>query len=102
MRIKTIYLAGKITGDPNYKSKFEAARKELERAGFIVLDPSMLPSTGFEYDAYIRMSKAMLVECDAVYLLPDWKESKGAKQEYKTALARRMEIIFMEEQNDTL
>ena len=33
-----VYLAGKITGDPNYREKFaEAAKKLEERAGVTVL-----------------------------------------------------------------
>ena len=28
-----IYLAGKITGDPNYKAKFEAAAEEYKKKG---------------------------------------------------------------------
>jgi len=89
----TVYLAGKITGDPNYRKKFERARKELERAGYIVLDPSILPPTGFEYAAYIRMSTAMLYECAAVCLLPDWIDSQGAMCEKWQALTLG-KIIF--------
>ncbi len=73
----TVYLARKITGDPNYRQKFERARKCLEAIGYIVLDPSVLPSEGFSWDAYMRMSRAMLVECEAICFLPDWTESTG-------------------------
>ena len=62
----TVYLAGKITRDPEYKQKFEAACLELERAGYIVLNPATLPAAGFEYAAYIRISKAMMDECAQV------------------------------------
>ena len=34
-----IYIAGKITGDPNYKAKFEAAAEEYKKKGYIVLNP---------------------------------------------------------------
>lgn len=35
-----VYLAGKITGDPNYREKFAAAAKKLEeRAGVTVISP---------------------------------------------------------------
>lgn len=90
----TVYIAGKISDDPDYKRKFAAARKELERAGFIVLDPSILPSSGFEYDAYIRISTAMMDECAAVCFLPDWAESGGARKEFARATARGQYIFF--------
>ena len=31
---ETVYLAGKITGDPFYRSKFYDAQKKLEEGGF--------------------------------------------------------------------
>ena len=31
MQKKTVYLAGKITGDPFYRSKFYEAQKKLEK-----------------------------------------------------------------------
>lgn len=79
MQKKTLYLAGKITGDPFYRSKFYEAQKKLEDGGFIVVNPALLPSEGFTWEAYMRMSGAMLTECAEICFLPDWKESKGAK-----------------------
>lgn len=93
----TVYLAGKITGDPRYRRKFHMAARELEDAGFIVVNPAMLPSSGFEYDAYIRMSTAMLNECAAACFLPDWKDSAGAKHEYDVATVLRKDIFFFDE-----
>lgn len=83
---KTVYLAGKITGDPFYRSKFNAAAQELAAAGFVVVNPAMLPEEGFTWEAYMRMSSAMLDECEAVCFLPDWKESRGARHEHKRAI----------------
>lgn len=92
---QTIYLAGKITGDPNYRAKFEAAQKFLEEQGHIVLSPAVLPSKGFPWEAYIRMSRAMLIECSTICFLPDWTESTGALLEYKLARSRNMEMLFL-------
>lgn len=94
--VKTVYLAGKITGDNYYWSKFNEAERELEAAGFVVLNPAMLPGKGFTYEAYMRMSSAMLDECDAVCFLPDWVESKGAMYEFGRATARGIEVFFYE------
>lgn len=51
MQKKTVYLAGKITGDPFYRSKFYEAQKKLEEGGFIVVNPALLPSEGFPLHA---------------------------------------------------
>lgn len=90
---ETVYLAGKITGDPFYWSKFAAAQYELEKAGYVVLNPANQPQ-GFAYEAYIRMSRAMQDECQSVCFLPDWKESIGAQGEYGRAIASGQRVFF--------
>ena len=55
---RTLYLAGKITGDPYYFTKFYNAQKKLEEGGFIVVNPALLPAEGFTWEAYMRMSGA--------------------------------------------
>lgn len=91
---RTLYLAGKITGDPYYFTKFYNAQKKLEEGGFIVVNPALLPAEGFTWEAYMRMSGAMLAECAEVCFLPDWKESKGAKYEFGEAMAQNKPFFF--------
>lgn len=91
---ETVYLAGKITGDPSYFSKFYEAQKKLEAGGFIVVNPALLPSSGFSWEAYMRMSSAMLDECAAACFLPDWIDSKGATYEFGRATARGMRVFL--------
>lgn len=50
-----IYIAGKITGDPDYKAKFEEAENFYKKKGFTV---------------------------DVVAFLPDFKQSAGAEVEH--------------------
>ena len=38
-----VYLAGKISGDPGYWSKFSLAQEQMEDEGHIVLNPAELP-----------------------------------------------------------
>lgn len=94
---ETVYLAGKITGDILYRSKFHDAQRKLEEGGFIVLNPALLPSEGFTYEAYIRMSSAMLDECAAACFLPDWTESNGAIYEYGKAVAAGKRVFMFAE-----
>lgn len=78
-----IYLAGKITGDDNYKEKFRRYARAIP-LGARVMNPAVLP-TGFEHHEYTRICFAMIDVCDAVLFLPDWEDSKGAKMEHEYA-----------------
>ena len=95
--MKTVYLAGKITNDPDYKENFKEAEDYFNSlGGYVVLSPTILPDKGFEYYAYIRMSMAMLNECEAVCMIPGWHESQGAKSEYEYATTMGREIFYFD------
>ena len=80
-----IYIAGKITGNPNYKEQFAAAEKKLKAEGHQVINPTWKPE-GLPYKQYIDMGLMELQQSDVIYLLSDWKDSKGARMEYIYAL----------------
>lgn len=90
----TVYLAGKITGDPCFFSKFYEAQRALEEAGYIVLSGIRLPQEGFTWEQYMRITAAMLEECETVCFLPNWKDSRGAAYEYGQAAAREKFMFF--------
>ena len=75
-----VYIAGKITGDPNYREKFQKAQDVLEAKGFTVLNPLVLPG-GMTPADYMRICFAMIDSADAVFFLHDWASSKGARLE---------------------
>lgn len=83
-----IYVAGPMTGLPdfNYPAFIEAG-KMLEAEGHTVLNPvnSEKENTG-EYqqqswDWYLRRAIKLLCDAEAIYLLPNWQNSKGATLE---------------------
>lgn len=97
-QIKTVYLAGKISGDlDNYRAKFNAAAARLESLGYAVMNPAILPSTGFEYQHYMCITLAMLDGCDAICLLPCWEESPGACNEVRFALYNDLTVLLYED-----
>ena len=75
-----IYIAGKITGDPDYRTKFADAQRQIEAQGHIVLNPATLPE-GMEPKDYMRICFAMIDCADTVFLLPGWQGSAGARLE---------------------
>ena len=81
-----IYIAGKITGDPNYREKFEKVASSLRGHGFSVMNPACLSEDKeFCWDDYMAITAAMQERCEATVLLPDWQDSKGARIELQTA-----------------
>ena len=72
-----IYLAGKITGNPEYRKQFAAAKAELEAKGYIVLNPAELPE-GMSKAAYMRICFAMIDTADGVCGVGRWTDSRGA------------------------
>ena len=73
-----IYIAGKITGDPNYKDKFASMESELLKIpGTTVINPAKLPH-GLALADYARICFTMIDSSDIAVFAPDYKESSGA------------------------
>jgi len=87
------YIAGKITGDPGYREKFEIGKRDLEQDGLIVLNPAELPE-GLSGGDYMRICISMIECADVVYFLPDWYESSGAKLEHDLCLYIGKPVIY--------
>ena len=97
----TIYIAGKIEGDPDYRTKFERAGEELERQGHIVLNPARLPQ-GLSPGDYMRICLAMMDTADAVAFLPDYRTSRGALLEWSWCQYVGKQTYFVRDLADQL
>lgn len=86
-----IYIAGKITGDPEYRRKFACAARQVEALGHIALNPAELPE-GMTAADYMRICFAMIDVADCVIFLPDAGDSAGAQIEraYCEYIGKRM------------
>lgn len=91
--MKKIYVAGKITGEPNFKEIFKKKVEELQNQGNIVLNPAELPK-GLEYEEYITICFAMIDVCEEVHFLSNWVESQGAKREKLYSMAKNKDLSF--------
>ena len=90
-----VYLAGKVTGlrFQDVFLKFNAAEYRLKRKGYDVVNPIRLVSQSWEWQKCMRVCIAELAKCDAIHLLPDWSESKGAKLEYHIAQELKLKVL---------
>lgn len=92
-----VYISGKITGTKNYKRKFAKAERELKRKGFDVINPARMNACmpkSCDWDDYMTVSIAELDCSDAIYMLKDWKDSKGATVEHRYAMRQKKTVMY--------
>lgn len=91
-----IYIAGPITGLPNgNKPAFDLAAAQLRLAGHEVVNPWELGfQLGFPWEHYMKVCIKHLVDCEQIYFLPNWQDSKGACLEHKIGLALGLELKY--------
>jgi len=94
-----IYIAGKITNNPNYYIEFLKSEVTLktEYPNAVVLNPAdtVARICGLEHHEYLHICFAMIDVCDTVAFLPNWKESKGAVKEHEYAQKMGKKIIYL-------
>lgn len=90
-----VYISGAITGDSNYKEKFQKAKKDLEANGYRAVNPAEfeLPE-GATWEDYMKQDLALLLNCDGIYMLKDWKQSRGARIEQFLAQELHLQILY--------
>ena len=96
--LKLIYIAGPYSA-PTESGVFDNIMRARERglalikAGYAVIIPHLnsafMPVTR---DEIMPGDLEILSRCDAIYLLRGWRTSKGAQQEWKRAIASKLEI----------
>jgi hypothetical protein len=82
-----IYISGKITGiEDDARVNFEIAENIIRAMGHEPVNPFKLRhKKDATWEDYMRKDIRELTKCDAIWMLPDWKESKGAKIEMQLA-----------------
>jgi len=89
-----IYIAGQVTGK-DYKTaikEFDDAEKMLEARGDEVVNPTRYCDISWSWEKCMRVCLPLLTECDGIYMLRDWKKSRGAKLEHFVAIKLGMKI----------
>lgn len=98
--MKKCYIAGKITGQlkKTYEAKFRRAEITVSVLGYDPVNPCTLNHDhDRSYESYLKTALIAMLGCDAVYALPDWKDSRGATIEINLAKALQMKIIYEQE-----
>ncbi len=87
MSMKRVYIAGKISG-LDYelvKVKFTDANTLLLFLGYTPVTPIFLCKAHWNWWRCMAVCLWNLAQCDYIFLLPDWNNSKGARIERKFA-----------------
>ncbi|GAB2937995.1 DUF4406 domain-containing protein [Hafnia psychrotolerans] len=89
-----MYIAGPMTGIPHLnRPAFHQAALNLSFKKYVPLNPAILPDGLSEAD-YMAIGITMLQRADAIYLLPEWQNSAGARAEH--ALATKLGLHIYE------
>lgn len=100
---KKVYISGRITGKPLHEAKevFSKAATDLKKRGYIPINPF---ENGVDEDAswneHMKADIKLMLDCDMVLLLPDWKHSKGANIEKDLADVLGIKCIDYERNNE--
>lgn len=88
-----IYIAGPMTGIPEHNfPAFNEAATLIRALGHEIINPAEMDGPDFDHNnpapwqAYLKRDLVLLVNCDAIYLLPGWDSSRGAGLEYQVAI----------------
>ena len=90
-----VYIAGAVSKLPiaDVFVKFNTAEFRLKQAGHVVVNPLRIVSQKWTWEKCMKACITELVKCDAICLLPDWGESRGARLEYHIAQELKLKVI---------
>lgn len=92
-----IYISGKISGLPygEVERKFADAEELLVSIGFEVVNPlrNGLPEKE-EWIKHLCKDIELLHGCGAIFMLDNWRDSRGARHEYNFALEEGKKVYF--------
>lgn len=98
-----IYISGRISGLPIDEARraFEAAEAMLRGLGLHAVNPMNIApeEPGMTWEDYMAKDLPELIRCDAIYMLRNWGQSRGARIEYAVAREKDMLVFFQDENN---
>ena len=81
-----IYISGPVTDTYDYITRFAEAEKRLKELGYCPVNPVKIAADSpyvseWCYKQYIDNGLELLQDCEGIYLLRGWWNSRGAKLE---------------------
>lgn len=93
--MEKVYIAGKVTGLPwqEVEDKFREAAGIVRHHGALAVVPIHYCQVSWPWTRCMRVCLSLLLSCDKIMLLPDWKQSRGAKIEWLVAVVCGIPIL---------
>lgn len=105
--IYSIYLSGKITGDPNYLEKFWTVAEVLHKkypnaeifnpaSELLEISEMLSRSDATEeqtHDILVAICLKFMKKCQGIAIIPGWCGSSGTSVEVEEALSRGMKFV---------
>lgn len=91
-----IYISGKISGIENEAPiLFAKAEDALTLMGYVTVNPMTLNHNHDKsWHSYMKEDVKALCECDSIYMLKNWTESKGAIIEHTIAMYLGLTVYY--------
>ena len=94
--MRTLYLSGAITHNPDYKQDFERAYKDLTDAGYTVVSPLDICDDWDWGTCMRRCIEELVTQCDSVAVIPSGYISEGKELEIFIAHSLGMPVKTVE------
>jgi hypothetical protein len=94
-KLPVAYVAGKVTDLPYGEvfAKFKLKQAELEAEGYFVLNPCDFIAETEDWDKAMRIAVMLLASSGTIALIPDWRDSKGARLEFELSQPLGLSVI---------
>jgi hypothetical protein len=91
-----VYVSGRIKDYPEYKEHFATACMKVELSGNEWVNPCDVELAPLEesYENYMKADIALLLGCDAIYMLDGWEKSAGARTEHLVAAMCGLQMMY--------
>lgn len=104
--MKKVYLSGKIAGLPEEEYRDNFAQASIAALDFFpgeqvtIVNPAELPAIHNSWADYLLRDLMLLKDCDAIVMLPNWMQSKGAMTEHAFACGMGIDIFYLPKPNE--
>ena len=103
MTKKKVFISGRMSGlsEEEFNRRFRKAEFYLWCNGYTIVNPctftTMFDKVGYSYAEALVFDLNVISHCDAIYMLSNWGESKGAAGEKAFAEALGKEVLYEKE-----